>query len=218
MIQIGDSFIFNSERYFVSEFLGKGKSGYSFLISNGSRKLVLKILHDEPCSYYNFYYDKLESEINAYGFLKKTGIKIPALYGFDKNENYLVKDYIDGRSAAKLISENEISENDIKQIFEISKILFSYKINIDYFPMNFVKQNSEFYYVDYEFNKYSDEWNFENWGIYYWLNNSGMKEFLETGNHMAINLENSGKPVFEPFKKEAERLINKFGIRSTESI
>lgn len=41
-------------------------------------------------------------------------------------------------------------------------------INIDYFPTNFVVQDGEIYYIDYECNQYMEEWNFENWGIKYW--------------------------------------------------
>ena len=32
------------------------------------------------------------------------------------------------------------------------------------------------WYIDYECNEYSDEWNFENWGIRYW---SQTPEFLK---------------------------------------
>ena len=48
-------------------------------------------------------------------------------------------------------------------------------INIDYFPTNFIEKDGILYYVDYECNPYSDEWNFENWGIKYW---SKTPEFL----------------------------------------
>ncbi len=43
-------------------------------------------------------------------------------------------------------------------------------LNIDFYPTNFVAQNGLLYYIDYETNEYSDEWNFENWGKKYWQN------------------------------------------------
>jgi hypothetical protein len=55
-------------------------------------------------------------------------------------------------------------------------LLYPAKINIDYFPTNFIVQNDELYYIDYECNEYSGEWNFENWGIKYW---SKTPEFIE---------------------------------------
>lgn len=47
------------------------------------------------------------------------------------------------------------------------QILCPLGINIDYFPTNFVVQDGEIYYIDYEDNHYMEEWNFENWGIKY---------------------------------------------------
>lgn len=44
-------------------------------------------------------------------------------------------------------------------------LLYAAHTNIDYFPTNFVLQNGEIYYIDFEGNDYMDEWNFENWGV-----------------------------------------------------
>lgn len=43
-------------------------------------------------------------------------------------------------------------------------LLYPAGLNIDYYPTNFIPQNEVLYYIDYECNQYSDEWNFENWG------------------------------------------------------
>jgi hypothetical protein len=50
-------------------------------------------------------------------------------------------------------------------------------INTDYFSPNFVIQmhTDLLYCIDYECNEYSEEWNFENWGVKYW---SQTPEFL----------------------------------------
>ena len=34
--------------------LGKGKGGYSYLVTDGTSLYVLKQLHHEPCDYYQF--------------------------------------------------------------------------------------------------------------------------------------------------------------------
>lgn len=47
----------NSYRTFgkrVIKLLGKGKGGYSYLASDGTNLYVLKQIHHEPCSYYQF--------------------------------------------------------------------------------------------------------------------------------------------------------------------
>jgi len=59
-------------------------------------------------------------------------------------------------------------------------LLYKKGLNIDYFPTNFVVQNNEVFYIDYECNSYMDEWNFENWGIKYY---SKTEEFLEYMNN-----------------------------------
>lgn len=50
----------------------------------------------------------------------------------------------------------------LEQIKAMCGLLHPAKINIDYFPTNFIVQNDELYYIDYECNEYSGEWNFEN--------------------------------------------------------
>jgi hypothetical protein len=51
-------------------------------------------------------------------------------------------------------------------------------------------------YIDYELNEYSDEWSFETWGIWYWVNSRGVSEFLKTGDSSLINdPPDSGKPI-----------------------
>ncbi len=52
-------------------------------------------------------------------------------------------------------------------------------LNIDYYPTNFVVQDNLIYYVDYECNEFSEEWNFENWGIKYWTRTKEFKAVLK---------------------------------------
>ena len=52
----------NQKEYAVVKLLGKGKGGYSYLVSADDKQYVLKQIHHEPCDYYQFG-DKLASEI-----------------------------------------------------------------------------------------------------------------------------------------------------------
>ena len=72
------------------------------------------------------------------------------------------------RSAEKVMSFSEKKDIYIKQVKEMANIVYSYGLNIDYFPTNFIVQDDLIYYIDYECNQYMDEWNLENWGIKYW--------------------------------------------------
>lgn len=51
----------NDTKYTVLRLLGKGKGGYSYLVTDGRAQYVLKQIHHEPCDYYTFG-DKLQSE------------------------------------------------------------------------------------------------------------------------------------------------------------
>ena len=50
----------NDAEYTVIKLLGKGKGGYSYLVTDGTAQYVLKQIHHEPCEYYAFG-DKLQA-------------------------------------------------------------------------------------------------------------------------------------------------------------
>ena len=55
----------NQRKFSVEKLLGKGKGGYSYLVTDGKTRFVVKQIHHEPCSYYQFG-NKLQSELNDY--------------------------------------------------------------------------------------------------------------------------------------------------------
>ncbi len=204
----------SSSKYFskigeidILEFLGKGKSGYSYLGKLNNRDVVLKIMHHEVIPYYSFTGNKVEAEIEAYNRLIEISENIPKLMDYNYEENYLIKEFISGEIASKEIAKNRISEKQIFELIELSEKLMKAQLNIDYFPSNFVIQKDKLFYIDYEINKYDENWSFKNWGIYYWLNNRGFRRFLETNDSSYIN-ENINKGI--PYKKEFENKINYF--------
>ena len=195
----------------LDKLLGKGKSGYSHLVYLDGNAYVLKIMHDEPCAYYTFSDNKVGTEVEAYNKLKSTGIKIPALIYFDLARKYLIKDYINGPTAAEWLIEGRNIIEILPQLFKMSAIACRNGINIDYFPTNFVIADDLLYYVDYEINKYAPEWNLENWGLYYWANSRGLKRYFETGDPLAINIdEESGEPITTPFEEQVSAWIKKY--------
>lgn len=200
--------IVNNIEYRIKKYLGKGKSGYSYLAEREDKYYVIKQIHHEPCDYYSFG-NKVEAELNSYEMLKKIDITIPMLIDVDKEKEIIVKEYIDGPVLIDLIANNVIKEEYISQIFNMTKKLYPANLNIDYFPTNFVIQDGSIYYIDYECNNYSDEWNFENWGIYFWGYSEKIKSFVDTGNYEFI-IKN-GKPIRDGLEECVERwiLLNK---------
>lgn len=165
----------NNKEFEVVKLLGKGKGGYSYLVTDGKNQFVLKQIHHEPCSYYQFG-NKIEAEIYDYKRLSEIGINIPEMLDVDVENERILKEYIDGDTIFDMV-KNDVDVSDyIIQLKEMCRKLYPANTNIDYFPTNFVVQNGIMYYIDFECNDYMDEWNFENWGIKYW---SKTPEFLQ---------------------------------------
>lgn len=157
----------NDKDYEVIKLLGHGKGGYSYLVKDEQGLYVLKQIHHEPCSYYQFG-DKLESELRDYERLLSSGISIPKLLEVDKTRERILKEYIDGPTIDYLILNNQMKEDYINQVQQMSSRLKDCNLNIDYFPTNFVVQEEKLYYIDFECNTYMEEWSFQQWGIKYW--------------------------------------------------
>jgi len=164
----------NNKSYRVLRLLGKGKGGYSYLVTDGQGTYVLKQIHHEPCDYYQFG-DKLESELRDYEWLKELRIPMPALLVVDRQQERLLKEYIDGDTIDALVKQDRMEADYFRQMEAMCRRLYAADTNIDYFPTNFVVRQGKLWYVDFECNRYSDQWNFENWGVKYW---SRTPEFL----------------------------------------
>lgn len=184
----------------------------------GEKELVLKLMHYEPCDYYSFGdSNKVRLEVNAFHKLKGCNILLPELLSYDIERNYLIKEFIDGEVATQTISKNKITDQIIEQLFEIYRRVKNAGINIDYFPSNFVIKNEQLYYVDYEYNPYISKWDLPNWGIYYWANSDGFKEYLSNGNINLINDSTKiGIPIKKPFEEKVANWNRDFDINQTE--
>lgn len=158
----------NGIEYQIHKLLGRGKGGYSYLAEKDGVLYVLKQIHHEPCDYYTFG-NKIEAEKNDYAKLLETGIRIPKMMDIDIENERIIKEYIDGPTISELVEKDAMKETYIDQVKEMAGKVYSFGLNIDYYPTNFVVQEDLIYYIDYECNSYMEEWNLENWGIKYWI-------------------------------------------------
>lgn len=168
MLELNSCVSLDGKDYRLEKLLGKGKGGYSYLVSCGGEQFVLKQIHHEPCGYYKFG-NKIMSELGDYERLKNAGIRIPRMIAHDIQNERILKEYIDGPTVEALAREKLVEPCHIAQVEEMCRKLYPLRLNIDYYPANFIVQNGFLYYIDYECNEYSDEWNFENWGKKYWV-------------------------------------------------
>lgn len=157
----------NERSFEVIKLLGKGKGGYSYLVTDGTRNYVLKQIHHEPCDYYTFG-DKLASEMSDYEKLRRIGIPMPRLLDVDEQYERILKEYIEGDTIDRIVFREEMRQEYWDQIHAMCEKLYAANTNIDYYPTNFVVQDGFLFYIDYECNDYMEQWDFEHWGSQYW--------------------------------------------------
>ena len=158
-----------SKDYAIIKLLGHGKGGYSYLAEHEGKQVVLKQIHHEPCDYYTFG-NKIEAERNDYQRLLAAGIRVPRMLEIDMERERIVKEFIDGATAAELAQAGKLTEEHIRQVREMAQLAMAAGLNIDYYPTNFIMQDDLLYYIDYECNPYEEQWSFERWGAKYWSN------------------------------------------------
>ena len=160
--------IINGILYRIDRLLGKGKGGYSYLAETDGHRFVVKQIHHEPCDYYSFG-NKIEAELRDYERLEKAGIRIPRMYAADMAAERIVKEYIEGPTVMELMGSGVTAAVYLDQVRDMAAKAMAAGLNIDYYPTNFVVRDGLLWYVDYECNDYSEQWDFEHWGIQYWL-------------------------------------------------
>jgi TP53 regulating kinase-like protein len=157
----------NDNEYRVRRFLGRGKDGYSYVVRDyNDRKFVLKRMHHENGEFIKG--NKIQNEINSYNRILLTGIRIPKLVYVDIEEEVVIKEYIDGPTIGELINDDVNVTKYIPQVEEMALLASRDWLNINYLPSNFVVYDDLVYYIDYECNIYSEDMNFENWGLGTW--------------------------------------------------
>ena len=127
----------NNKSFEIIKLLGKGKGGYSYLVTDGNKKYVVKKIHHEPCSYYNFG-NKLESEIKDYNRLNNIGINMPKMLDVDYNHERILKEYIEGNTILEDIKNDVDISFGLIQVRNMANVLKNNNLNIDYFPTNFI--------------------------------------------------------------------------------
>lgn len=168
----------HQREYNILQLLGHGKGGYSYLVEREGQRYVLKQIHHEPCAYYSFG-NKIEAEQNDYQRLVQTGIRMPKLLEIDIPKERILKEYIEGATICELIKRDAMKATYMEQVLKMAKAVQAFGLNIDYFPTNFVVRDDILFYIDYECNEYTEQWNFENWGIRYWSKTPDLLEYMK---------------------------------------
>ena len=167
----------NGAEYRILRLLGKGKGGYSYLVTDGARDYVLKQIHHEPCDYYTFG-DKLQSELRDYARLRDVGIPLPDMLDVDEKNERILKAFVPGETIYDLVLRDQMKPEYVEQMRAMCRLLYPAGLNIDYFPTNFIVWEGRLWYIDYECNAYEEKWDFEHWGVAYWSKTETFMDYV----------------------------------------
>lgn len=200
----------------IVRLLGHGKSAYSWEAHLDGKPVVVKVMHDETCSYYSFHDAKTRLEERGYHRLRDAGIPVPELLHVDHARGFLVKEFLDGPTGDAIIAEGLPAAAIVQQLFLLAQTSRDRGWNIDWFPTNFVLRRGQLYYVDYEVNPYDPQWSLERWGLYFWANTAGMRAFRDSGATTLLTAASgSGLPITAPFEAVVRFWTEEFGSTCT---
>ena len=87
----------NGKNYSVIKLLGKGKGGYSYLASDGTNQYVLKQIHHESFSYYQFgdkIFDMVKADRVKSEYAEQVKAMCKLLYANNTNIDYFPTNFV----------------------------------------------------------------------------------------------------------------------------
>lgn len=197
-----------SEVFKLVKELNQVSNGKFFLYERENELVVIKELSQKIDNEGEYEIDK---ELFSYERLKALDINTPKLLGYNRENNIVIKEYLEGKDLLGIIRDKSLTKENIIELLRYSELLNSDNLNIDYFPANFILKEDKLYYVNYKVFPYSEELNLRNWGIYYWINNEGIKRYMESGDEYFINVDNEKRPVItEELNKKRDELYREY--------
>ena len=192
------------ETYTLIKELNRVNNGIFYLYIKESNEVVIKELIKKIDDEGQLEIDK---ELYSYGRLESLGIYTPKMVGYNREENIVIKEYLEGKDLLGLIRDEKLSKDNFLELLKYAELLNSDNLNIDYFPNNFIMKDNKLFYINYKVFPYTEELNLRNWGIYYWLNSSGVKQYMETGDESTINLVGKKSPLItEELNKKRDEI------------
>lgn len=197
-----------SEVFKLVKELNQVSNGKFFLYERENELVVIKELGQKVDNEGEYEIDK---ELFSYERLKALEINTPKLLGYNRENNIVIKEYLEGKDLLGIIRDKSLTKENIIELLRYSELLNSDNLNIDYFPANFILKEDKLYYVNYKVFPYSEDLNLRNWGIYYWINNEGIRRYMESGDEYFINVDNEKRPVItEELNKKRDELYREY--------
>lgn len=130
---------------------------------------LLKKFKSESDEFLNF--------LDFYKRLKIANVRMPKVLVIDKNNSYVVVEYLQGELVLDLLLKDNLTEKIYSDIFEQDWLARYEKITLNFYPENWLISNDKLYYLPFVFSEGVDEnKTFEKYYIRYWFFS---KEFVK---------------------------------------
>lgn len=160
-------------QYVVEKLLHKDEFASVFLVTYKKKHFIIRKYSDFTC---------YSEAINQYQKLVESGINVSKLLKKDKFNYTLLFRYIEGTNCASVLAREDINDEYFKALFLIYRFCRTSKIDLDYFPENFVFYKKYLYYTSLKSFEKNDQTSLENYGLYYWLpSKKGLSHLKEIG-------------------------------------
>ena len=205
-----DAIVLDGQRYTCTAELGRGKSAVSYRYTHADHSITVKHFMDTPDSHVPLE-RAVDFEVTSYQRMCAAGVHVPRLLAVNEEQRLLVKEYIAGKPLIEWVLSSTMTDALFEKVFRYHFHLKQAGFHVDYFPTNFLlMDDGTLSCVDYEAHPYNSDWDFPNWGLFYWLNAAGMQRFLQSRDQTAINQPGTYRPYEAPFLDDANRLRSLF--------
>lgn len=109
-----------------------------------------------------------------------TAIDTPKIYYFDKNNYFVVMQYIEGESILDMLIKGDLEEKFYEMIFKIEWYAHNEKMILDFHPDQFIYDGKKLYYVGFKYCAYVQKESFAMQDIKYWFYTKELVAYLKS--------------------------------------
>jgi len=194
----------------IKGLMGQGYHKQVFKIGDKADNKVIKIVRKDVINIESAFLS-FKQTIENQKILSKFGVNYAKIIDFDRKGppyRFLIQEKIPsgGVSAAELIRDKKLSENDISQMAKIiNKFEIGKEWQIDTSPFNWFRVNKQMIYTDGSVYRYDDNWSFRKIGLLQWLD----LEFISNTDKQSTKI---------PSKKDSEKLAKEWESLETREV
>lgn len=205
----------DDKEFLVGDLQGQGQHKQVYLIDDGKKNKVIKIVRKDMTTFYSAF-SSIQQSIEKQYVLEDFGVKYMRVFNYDKSGppyRFLIQEKIPKGSicASELIMNGELKEENVAQMAQIvNKFENSKQWQIDTNPFNWFRVNkkgkSEMVYIGGTVYHYNEDWSFDKVGLLQWVDSS----YVEGEKKQSARIPKQSE--VKDFAKEWQKMDTKYAI------